>query len=61
MDRLPENRSRNPHDTAMYVRVKRYDQSLFIVCDDFEPVHAVKARLADTLNRLGIAKREEPL
>ena len=39
-------------DTAIHVRVKRFDTTFFIVCDEYETVQTLKGRCLDILNQL---------
>jgi hypothetical protein len=39
--------SKNPYDTSIFVRVKRFQQTFFIVCDEYEEIAAFKARIMD--------------
>ena len=39
-------------DTAIHVRVKRYDTTFFIICDEYETVQTLKGRCLDILNQL---------
>ena len=41
------NPNSSPFDTTIYVRVKRFQQTFFVVCDEFEEVAGFKARLLD--------------
>lgn len=33
-----KKKAKNVYDTAIQVRIKRYDQTFFVVCDEFELV-----------------------
>eukprot|EP00347_Sterkiella_histriomuscorum_P001832 403370507 len=46
----------NPYDTAVYVRVKRRDQTFFVLCDEFEEVAAFKGRLIDIFQQTNAVK-----
>lgn len=39
------SRSKNPYDTAIYVRVKRHQMTYFVLCDEYEEIGAFKNRL----------------
>ena len=45
------------------MRIKRFDQTFFIICDEFEPVKVLKARFLAVLNQIGfkVEKAEEDL
>ena len=37
----------NPFDTAIYVRVKRFNDTFFVLCDEYEDVGTFKGHLLD--------------
>ena len=39
--------------TAIYVRVKRFDETHFIICDEYETVDKLKGRLLMELEQIG--------
>ena len=43
----------NKFDSAITVRMKRYDQTFFIVCSEYESVGALKGRIIDAMNQSG--------
>ena len=49
--------------TAIYVRIKRYDETHFIICDEYETVDKLAGRLLQELNQIGfkLDRAEEPL
>ena len=49
--------------TAIYVRIKRYDETHFIICDEYETVDKLAGRLLQELNQIGfkLERAEEPL
>jgi len=49
--------------TAIQVRIKRYDETYFILCDEYETIEGIKQRLLAMLDRLRfqLPKQEEPL
>ena len=53
----------NIYDTAMAVRVKRFDKTFFILCDEYETVGILKGRMLSILNQIGfeMPKQEEPM
>ena len=38
---------KNPFDTAIYVRVKRFNDTFFVLCDEYEDVGTFKMRVID--------------
>ena len=56
-------KSQDKFDTAITVRVRRHQQTFFIVCDEYESVHALKGRVLGILQGIGftIPKQEEEL
>ena len=38
---------KNPFDTAIYVRVKRFNDTFFVLCDEYEDVGAFKGRILE--------------
>ena len=53
----------NIYDTAIHVRIKRYDQTYFILCDEYETVATLKGRMLAILDQIGfkMPKQEEDL
>ena len=49
MDRFRGKKQKSIYDTAIHVRVKRYDKTFFILCDEFETVNTLKGRVIDVL------------
>jgi hypothetical protein len=49
----------NPYDTAITVRVKRFDDTFFILCDEYEEMAAFKGRLVDIFAQTGAVKMDE--
>ena len=49
MDRL---RAKKP-TTCIYVQVKRYNETYFILCDEYDLIEAVKARILNILEQIG--------
>ena len=49
--------------TAIHIRVKRHNDTYFILCDEYETVDSVKGRLLLVLDKIGfkLPKQEEPL
>ena len=50
--------------TAIYVRVKRFTETHFILVDEYETVDALKGRLLNTLETIGFKldpRAEEPM
>ena len=49
--------------TAIQIRIKRYDETYFILCDEYETVEGIKNRLLAMLQRTNfqLPKQEEPL
>ena len=50
--------------TAIYVRIKRYDETHFIICDEYETVDKLKGRLLCELEQIGFKvdpRAEDPL
>ena len=52
MDRL---RAARP-TTCIYVQVKRHNETYFILCDEYDPVESVKARVLNVLEQTGFSK-----
>ncbi|CDW87793.1 UNKNOWN [Stylonychia lemnae] len=46
----------NPFDTCIYVRVKRHQQTFFVLCDEFEEVAAFKGRILDMFTQTNAVK-----
>ena len=38
---------KNPFDTRIYVRVKRFNDTFFVLCDEYEDVGALKGRILE--------------
>ena len=59
MPKKPEN----PFDTAIHVRIKRFDETFFILCDEYETVQTLKGRILHVLNQINfkMPKQEEDL
>ena len=38
---------KNPFDTAIYVRVKRFNDTFFVLCDEYEDVGTFKGRILE--------------
>ena len=53
----------NIYDTAIYVRIRRFDETFFILCDEYETVQTLKGRILAILNQIGfkMPKQEEDL
>ena len=49
--------------TAICIRVKRYAETFFILCDEYETVENLKGRMLTAFNKIGFTqpKQEEPL
>ena len=60
---LYKPKTTNKYETAITVRVRRYNQTYFIVCDEFETIGTLKSRCLDLLNQLRfrMPKQEEDL
>ena len=43
-------KSSNPYDSAIQVRIKRFEETFFILCDEYETVQTLKGRLLHVLN-----------
>ena len=56
-------RTSNKFDSAINVRVKRFSETYFITCDEFEKVATLKARILVLLDQIEfkMPKQEEPL
>lgn len=46
--------------TAIYVRVKRYAETYFILCDEFETVESLKQRLLSQLEQIEFKLERQP-
>ena len=59
MDRLRATRP----TTCIYVQVKRNNETYFVLCDEYDLVEAVKARILNVLEQVGfqLERAEEPL
>ena len=51
--------SKNPFDTAIYVRVKRFNDTFFVLCDEYEEVGTFKLRVIDYFLQTGAVKLPE--
>ena len=51
----------NPYDTAIYVRVKRYNHTFFILCDEYEEIAAFKNRVLAIIEQENLVKSDEKL
>ena len=40
----------SPFDSAIHVRIKRFEETFFILCDEYETVQTLKSRLLHVLN-----------
>ena len=47
MDRFRGKKQKSIYDTAIHVRVKRFDKTFFILCDEYETVQTLKGRVID--------------
>ena len=49
--------------TAICIRVKRYAETYFILCDEYDTVENLKGRMLTVFNKIGftLPKAEEPL
>ncbi len=58
-----QKKNKNMFDTAIYVRIKRFDQPFFVLCDEYETVQTLKVRLLVILDQIGfkMPKQEEDL
>ena len=43
----------NIYDTAIHVRVRRFEETFFILCDEYETVQTLKGRILVVLNQIG--------
>ena len=50
---------KNPFDTAIYVRVKRINDTFFVLCDEYEDVAAFKGRVLDYFIQTNAVKLHE--
>ena len=46
-------KSDNKFDTAIAVRIKRFDETFFIMCDEYEKVSTLKMRVLALLDQIG--------
>lgn len=48
--------------TAIYIRIKRNDDTFFLLCDEYETVESLKNRVLNVLlkMKLQLPKQEEP-
>ena len=51
--------AKNPFDTAIYVRVKRFHDTFFVLCDEYEDVGTFKMRVIDYFLQTGAVKLPE--
>ena len=49
--------------TAIHIRVKRFQETYFLLCDEYETVESLKGRLLGVLQKIKfeLPKQEEPL
>jgi hypothetical protein len=49
--------------TAIHIRIKRFEETYFLLCDEYETVESLKNRLINVLQRMKfeLPKQEEPL
>lgn len=49
--------------TAIYIRVKRFSETYFVLCDEYETVEGLKGRFVSVLQKtkFTLPKQEEPL
>ena len=54
---------KNKFETAIFVMVKRYDDTYFILCDEYETVNTLKGRVLQILQQMNfkMPKMEEEL
>ena len=52
----PYSQEKGPFDTCIYVRVKRHNDTFFVLCDEYEEVGAFKGRIMDYLQQTGAVK-----
>ncbi len=59
MNRLRANRA----TTCIYLQIKRMDETYFILCDEYDLVEALKARVLNVLAQTGfeMERAEEPM
>ena len=50
------SRTKNIYDTAIYVRVKRFNHTLFILCEEYEEMAAFKNRIVPILMEENLVK-----
>jgi len=55
--------SENRANTAICIRVKRFAETYFVLCDEYETVENLKGRMLSIFNKIGftLPKAEEPL
>lgn len=58
MDFIPSDRP----TTAIYIRIKRQNDTFFLLCDEYETVESLKNRILLVLGKMGLQlpKQEEP-
>ena len=49
MDKFRGKKQKSIYDSAIHVRVKRFDKTFFILCDEYETVQTLKSRVIDVL------------
>ncbi len=54
-------RPKNPFDTAIQVRVKRKNQTFFILVDEYDDMVVLKSNLVSAFTQIELVKQEEPL
>jgi hypothetical protein len=49
--------------TAIHIRIKRFEETYFVLCDEYETIESLKNRLLVVLQRIKfqLPKQEEPL
>lgn len=50
------SKSKNMYDSAIFVRVKRFNHTFFILCDEYEDVSTFKNRLIPILEAEKLVK-----
>ena len=53
----------NRPTTVIYIQVRRYEETYFLLCDEYDPVESVKSRILTMLEQTGfkLDRQEEPL
>ena len=48
--------------TAIYIRIKRFNDTFFLLCDEYETIESLKNRLLVVMQKMGLQlpKQEEP-